>query len=73
MRDKRGSFIRLANARTNKALKKLELVGNLSNPQTYSYTKEDVDKIKKTLKAGVKEAIKRFRIRLKGKNPDFDF
>jgi len=38
-------FKRLATQRTNAALDKLRLLGNLSNKSNYEYTEEDVNKI----------------------------
>ena len=50
------SFVNLANKRVPKALKALELVGNLSNKSNYTYTEEQVTAIKKALKAKVNGA-----------------
>jgi hypothetical protein len=47
--DPRAAFIRLAEARTNKVIKGLELLGNLSNTSNYSYNDEDVKKIFKAI------------------------
>ena len=38
-------FVRIAEARTNKIIDMLRLLGNCSNLTTYEYTKEDVKKI----------------------------
>lgn len=57
---KRQKFIRLAESRTNNALKQIELLGNLSNPHAYEYEPEDVEKIIKTLKKSIKELEKTF-------------
>ena len=40
-------FIELANKRVPKALKALELVGNLGNKSNYTYSKSQSDQIKK--------------------------
>ena len=45
MRDKRAKFVALAEARVNKALKDLQLIGNLSNRGAYDYADADVRKI----------------------------
>ena len=37
--------IKLAEARVNKAIKSMKLVGNLSDKTNYSYTDDDVKKI----------------------------
>lgn len=42
---KRECFVRIAEARTNKIIDMLRLLGNCSNLATYEYTKEDVKKI----------------------------
>ena len=45
MRDKRDRFVELAQARVTKATQTIRLIGNLSNPNNYSYTEEDAHKI----------------------------
>lgn len=45
MESKKEKFVRLAEARTNKILKMIELLGNLSNTSSYEYTEEDVNRI----------------------------
>jgi hypothetical protein len=47
--DPRQAFVRLAEARTNKILKALDLLGNLSNRSNYSYTEDDIRKIFRTI------------------------
>ena len=54
------SFVSLANKRIPKALKALDLVGNLSNKSNYTYTEEQVAAIKKALKAKVNEVCRKF-------------
>ena len=41
---KRECFVRIAEARTNKIIDMLRLLGNCSNVATYEYTREDVKK-----------------------------
>ncbi|WP_413678121.1 hypothetical protein [Prochlorococcus sp. MIT 0916] len=53
-------FIELANKRVPKALKALDLVGNLANKSNYTYTEEQVNQIQKVLKAKVVEICKKF-------------
>lgn len=60
MRDKRQKFIDLAQARVNKTLKNLQLVGNLSNRSAYEFTEADVRKIFATLQRGLDSAKGRF-------------
>ncbi len=57
---KREKFVRLAESRMNNALKQIDLLSNLSNTRAYEYTKEDVDKIVKTLKNAVAELEKTY-------------
>lgn len=42
---KRDKFVRLAEARTNKILSMIQLLGNCSNKGSYEYTDQDVNKI----------------------------
>lgn len=42
---KRERFIRVAETRTNKVIKLMELLGNCANKNNYDYTEEDVKKI----------------------------
>lgn len=60
MNDSRDRFIRLAEARTNRAIKDLRLIGNLSNRSNYSYTEEDVQKIFRALMEELRRAQRRF-------------
>ena len=57
---KREKFVRLAEARTNKIIDMLKLLGNCSNSSAYDYTQQDVDKIFAAIEAEVKEARKKF-------------
>ena len=57
---KRAKFVRLAEARTNKIINMLQLLGNCSNTSVYDYTQKDVDKIFAAIEAEVKEARKKF-------------
>ena len=57
---KREKFVRLAEARTNKILDMLQLLGNCSNTSAYDYTQEDVDKIFSAIETEVREAKKKF-------------
>jgi hypothetical protein len=60
MSAKRETFIRLAEARVNKALKDVELIGNLCNRSAYEYTEDDVRKMFKTLQDALAKAKQRF-------------
>lgn len=57
---KREKFVRLAEARTNKIIDMLQLLGNCSNSSTYEYTQQDVDKIFSAIESEVREAKKKF-------------
>ena len=53
-------FIELANKRVPKALKALELVGNLANKSNYTYSKSQSDQIKKALREKVNDVCRKF-------------
>lgn len=57
---KREKFVRLAEARTNKIIDMLQLLGNCSNSSAYDYSQEDVDKIFFAIESEIKEARKKF-------------
>lgn len=57
---KRQKFVRLAEARTNKIIDMLQLLGNCSNSNAYDYTQDDVDKIFSAIESEVKESRKKF-------------
>lgn len=58
--DKREKFVRLAEARTQKTIEMIRLLGNLSNTSNYSYTEEQVDKIFNALQIELRDARERF-------------
>ena len=62
-------FIDLANKRVPKALKALDLVGNLSNKSNYTYSDEQANLIKKALRNKVNDICKMFD----SKNTDHPF
>ena len=41
--DKKSNFIRIAEARTNKIIESIALLGNLSNTSYYEYTPEQIE------------------------------
>ena len=59
-RDRREKFKSLANARVNKALQNLKLIGNLSNKQHYKYDEADVKKIFNALESELRSAKQKF-------------
>ena len=57
---KRDKFVRLAEARTNKIIDMIQLLGNCSNLGAYDYTQQDVDKIFTAIENEMREAKKKF-------------
>ena len=71
--DDRGKFAELAKKRVSKALKDIQLVGNLSNRSNYDYTEEDVVKIMKALADEVSACRKKFDVAMKRQSkPTFE-
>jgi hypothetical protein len=62
---KRQKFVELAEARVNKTLKDLQLIGNLSNRSAYEFDDADVRKIFSALQKALDGAKGRF-----SKTPD---
>ena len=60
MRDRRGRFVALAEARTDKAINAIRLLGNLSNRTNYEYTDADVVQIVKALESEVRSLKAKF-------------
>ncbi len=59
---KRDKFIRIAEARTNKIISMVQLLGNCSNQGQYEYTQKDVNKIFTAIQAELDSAKKRFNM-----------
>lgn len=57
---KHDKFIRIAEARTNKAGEMIRLIGNCANTGSYEYTEEEVKKIFAYLEKELKNARSRF-------------
>ena len=57
---KREKFVRIAEARTNKIINMIQLLGNCSNQSLYEYSQKDVNKIFKTIQTELDEAKKRY-------------
>lgn len=57
---KHDKFIRIAEARTNKAGEMIRLIGNCANTISYEYTEEEVKKIFAYLERELKNARSRF-------------
>ena len=58
--NKRERFIRIAEARTNKILEMMRLLGNCSSKSNYEYTDEDIKKIFGALEKELKNTKHRF-------------
>lgn len=57
---KNEKFVRIAEARTNKIIDMIRLLGNCSNTSTYDYSKEDVKKIFSAIEGELKIAKAKF-------------
>lgn len=71
MRDKRKKFIDLAEARVNRAIKDIRLIGNLANRNSYEYSDEDARKIVRALQKELDSAKARFFGDAGGKDNEF--
>lgn len=60
METRRDRFVRLAEARTNKILNMIKLLGNCSNVSSYEFTNKDIDKIFNAIELELRESRKRF-------------
>lgn len=60
MRDKRAKFVELVEARVNRAIKDIQLIGNLSNRSAYQFDDEDVRKVFRALQKELDTAKARF-------------
>lgn len=59
-------FVRLAEARTNKIIATLRLLGNCSSPAVYEYSKADVNKIFRAIEEATADAKRRYTKRAGG-------
>lgn len=57
---RRNKFVRIAEARTNKIINMIQLLGNCSNSGVYEYSEVDIDKIFNAIETELKETRKRF-------------
>ena len=60
MESKSDRFIRIAEARTNKIIDMIRLLGNCANKGNYSYTEEDIRKIFTAIETELKIAKGKF-------------
>jgi len=61
IKDRRAKFLELANARVNRAIKDLQLIGNLANKRAYEYSEKDARYIVKALEAEVDKIKDRYK------------
>jgi len=71
MRDKKKKSTELAEARVNKTLKDLQLIGNLSNKSAYEFTDAEVKKIFSALQKGLDVAKAKFSKESEGTSGEF--
>lgn len=71
MRNKREKFVQLAEARVSRAIKNIQLIGNLANKNSYEYTENDAKKITRALQKEVDTVKTRFFGDSGGKDTQF--
>ena len=72
MKDKK--FRELAKSRVNKAIKSIQLIGNLANKSHYNYTDNEADQIISALEKELKTTKQKFKNSPNGRRRDvFDF
>lgn len=71
MRDRRERFVSLAEARTDKALNAIRLLGNLSNRSNYEYTDADVAQIVRALEKEVRALKTKYADASAGRDTSF--
>lgn len=57
---KHEKFVRIVEARTNKAAEMIRLIGNCANTSSYDYSEDDVKKIFNYLEKEIKNARNKF-------------
>lgn len=70
---KREKFVRLAEARTNKIINMIKLLGNCSNTSLYEYSDKDVEKIFNAIQSELNDAKKRYAVQKNTKDKDTGF
>jgi len=73
MESKHDKFIRLAESRTNSALKTIELISNLANDKNYDYTDQEFESIVKTLKSSISQLEMKYKVNKENKNTSKEF
>ena len=59
--EKRSNFIRLAESRTDNALRYIKSIGKLANKSSYEYNEKDYKAIFSALEAAIREAKNNFQ------------
>ena len=70
---KREKFERIAERRTNEALKKIRLLKHLSNKNNYDYSDQHVNKIITALKKEIELLEKEFKVHSNSDDIEFKF
>lgn len=60
-RSKREKFLELANKRVSRAIKDIQLVGNLANRKNYEYSEEEAKKIIRALQSEIDRIKQQFQ------------
>lgn len=68
---KREKFVRIAEARTNKIIAMIQLLGNCSNQSQYEYTQKDVNKIFNAIQTELDTVRKRYNLQDNQKTSKF--
>lgn len=69
----RERFIRIAEARTQKIIDMIDLLGNCSNQYNYEYTQKDVDKMFAAIETALKTSKSKFSSEKTNKETRFKF
>lgn len=69
----RERFVRIAEARTQKIIDMIDLLGNCSNQYNYEYTQKDVEKMFTAIESALRSSKARFTTENSNKNTRFKF
>lgn len=73
METKNEKFIRLAEARVNSVIQKIQLIGNLSNKRNYDYSEKEVNELFKAIELELQRAKKLFEVEVSKETSKFRF
>jgi hypothetical protein len=73
METKNEKFIRLAEARVNSVIQKIQLIGNLSNRRNYDYSEKEVNELFKAIELELQRAKRLFEVEVSKENSKFRF